>query len=194
MQGRVHKWWMITVLVAMLASASFSLAGCGAKKKTAEELKPRLKVSTVRLDVYPQISKKKSDGEFIVVTVAVTNEDKQDRSMKGDYFTLRNITEKPEEQFEQKPVKDLGFHFRREFGQEAEEKLIGTKDVVVRPQLPVERYLVFELPKGAILQNYELHFKPKASALEGLGKDYSQDEITVPLMTADTEIQSSAGR
>jgi hypothetical protein len=164
----VSYWLSTSLTVALMLAAAPVLTGCGGggaappppppAEQTAENAPLRLDI--VKIEQTEHIGNLKAEGgKYAVVNLKLENNSKGDITVKPTDFSIRNITDKPEEQYTQSVESNLGNEFSNMFGPERAAKFLAAP-VLIHPKFVVEKTVVFALPHAAQPDKYEVVYTP----------------------------------
>lgn len=152
-----------TIFGAWLVAVLLTFAGCAAPQQTqqtTEELPDIVEMRVVQVDQYTRLGDKKADGQYVVARIMLKNVSSESIMMSPAQWKLKNVAGPEEDQYSQPPERGMTPGFVKVYGAENKDKVVDYAASTIHPQLEVERYLVFLLPRNATLEDYVLVYTP----------------------------------
>lgn len=176
-----------TFVISVALAGFLSWSGCSGSSspptpanQTAEQTSTApFDLEVVKVEQLNQIGTHRSEGgKYVAVTFDIENISNGDISLKPQEFAIRNITDKPQEQYQQAAELWIGKDFLLQFGPERGSKYMGNL-CYVHPKFKVQRSLVFELPSDALPEKYELYHAPLKVAFPLVGDNTEMVDMTL---------------
>lgn len=164
--------------VGLLALGMVSFTGCGGGESSTskEEGKKEslLKMSVVEVDQLSSLESKVPDGQYLVARVTMKNNSNETIVLDPTSFSLQNITDNEKDQYSQPAEKGLTNVFGKAYGVELKDKLMDYDSANLYPRMQIERYFVFMVPSDAMVNGYQITYKPT--------------KLSIPLITPEVTV------
>jgi len=162
------------LLMAGMAMLVFSGCSGGGSSSKKTDGPPPIDIKVTKVEQYSKLATKIADGQYLVVSLHIKNNSNDTQSLLPSNFLIQNITNDKAQQYTQPNEPQMGGAFTQAYGMDKHDKLLDNQPTAVHPRMSVDRFIVYGLSNDAKLDGYQIYYKPF--------------DITVPLVTSDTEI------
>lgn len=162
--------------LGFLVSGLVAFSGCGGGTNTQQEAKkePSMTINVEQIDQVSSLDDKVPDGQYLVAKVALKNNTNASIVLDPSGFALENITENEKERYSQPIEKGMTNAFGKVYGDELKSKMLDFDMVNLYPRMQIERYFVFMVPSDAVVNGYQITYKPAS--------------VSAPLVTTEATV------